>query len=98
MYGSFLEAVLRRRRGLASQSRPAGETPNHPLPHWLNTVVVSDVGKGAREASGGIRMFPSMPRDMRSLLRSRWTIPVDATQRRVDAVEHAINVYEGLRG
>jgi hypothetical protein len=30
-----------------------GEAPNHPLLHWLKTVVVSDVGKGALDVSGG---------------------------------------------
>ena len=30
-----------------------GEAPNRPLLHWLKTVVVSDVGKGALDVSGG---------------------------------------------
>src|SRR3982074_1329679 len=37
---------------LALRSRPAGVISNHPLLHWLKTVVVSDVGKGAQDASG----------------------------------------------
>jgi hypothetical protein len=37
---------------LALRSRPAGVISNHPLLHWLKTVVVSDVGKGAHDASG----------------------------------------------
>jgi len=32
-----------------------GEAPNRPLLHWLKTVVVSDVGKGALDVSGGDR-------------------------------------------
>ena len=30
-----------------------GEASNRPLLHWLKTVVVSDVGKGALDVSGG---------------------------------------------
>ena len=30
-----------------------GEAPNRPLLHWLKTVVVSDVGKGTLDVSGG---------------------------------------------
>ena len=30
-----------------------GEASNRPLLRWLKTVVVSDEGKGARDASGG---------------------------------------------
>ena len=30
-----------------------GEARNRPLLHWLKTVVVSDVGKGALDVSGG---------------------------------------------
>ena len=30
-----------------------GEASNRPLLHWLKTVVVSDVGKGAHDVSGG---------------------------------------------
>jgi hypothetical protein len=30
-----------------------GKAPNRPLLHWLKTVVVSDVGKGALDVSGG---------------------------------------------
>ena len=30
-----------------------GEAPNRPLLHWPKTVVVSDVGKGALDVSGG---------------------------------------------
>jgi hypothetical protein len=37
---------------LALRSRPAGVISNRPLLHWLKTVVVSDVGKGAQDASG----------------------------------------------
>ena len=32
-----------------------GEASNRPLPRWLKTVVVSDEGKGARDASGGVQ-------------------------------------------
>ena len=30
-----------------------GQAPNRPVPRWLKTVVVSDSGKGALDASGG---------------------------------------------
>ena len=30
-----------------------GWAPNHPVLRWLKTVVVSDPGKGALDASGG---------------------------------------------
>jgi hypothetical protein len=32
-----------------------GEAPNHPVLRWLKTVVVSDRGEGALDASGGDR-------------------------------------------
>jgi hypothetical protein len=32
-----------------------GEASNRPLLRWLKTVVVSDEGKGARDASGGVQ-------------------------------------------
>jgi hypothetical protein len=32
-----------------------GEASNRPLLRWLKTVVVSDEGKGALDASGGVR-------------------------------------------
>lgn len=32
-----------------------GEASNHHMPRWLKTVVVSDVEKASREASGGDR-------------------------------------------
>jgi hypothetical protein len=32
-----------------------GRAPNHPVLRWLKTVVVSDRGEGALDASGGDR-------------------------------------------
>ena len=32
-----------------------GEASNRPLLRWLKTVVVSDGGKGAHDASGGVQ-------------------------------------------
>ena len=41
--------------GVALRRRPAGVASNRLMLRWLMTVVVSDEGKGARDASGGDR-------------------------------------------
>jgi len=49
--------VLCRRWRIAgpSASPCGGEASSHPALRWLKTVVVSGWGKGARDASGGVR-------------------------------------------
>src|SRR6266540_3149845 len=60
---------------LALRSRPAGVISNRPLLHWLKTVVVSDVGKGALDASGGDRGRRSAAPDLwGSLLTRRYRL------------------------
>jgi hypothetical protein len=49
-----------------------GEASNRPLPRWLKTVVVSDEGKGARDASGGVQegVALKVPRGIHRLIAS----------------------------
>src|SRR5437660_12886422 len=49
-----------------------GEASNRPLLRWLKTVVVSDEGKGARDASGGVQegVALKVPRGIHRLIAS----------------------------
>ena len=48
-----------------------GEASNRPLLHWLKTVVVSDVGKGALDVSGGIRKTMAVDVSKRTRMTSK---------------------------
>ncbi len=49
-----------------------GEASNRPLLRWLKTVVVSDEGKGAQDASGGCQegVALKVPRGIHRLIAS----------------------------
>src|ERR1700756_2611198 len=49
-----------------------GEASNRPLLRWLKTVVVSNEGKGARDASGGVQegVASKVPRGIHRLIAS----------------------------
>jgi hypothetical protein len=49
-----------------------GEASNRPLLRWLNATVVSDEGKGARDASGGGQegVASKVPRGIHRLIAS----------------------------
>jgi hypothetical protein len=49
---SFLKRCCARDEGRPFGAALRGEASNRPLLHWLKTVVVSDVGKGALDVSG----------------------------------------------
>ena len=49
---SFLKRCCARDEGRPFGVALRGEASNRPLLHWLETVVVSDVGKGALDVSG----------------------------------------------
>jgi hypothetical protein len=67
---------------LALQRRPSGEGAKPPVLRWLKTVVVSDRGEGALDASGGDQedvpesVWPGVPgwacAVEASLAKSRW--------------------------
>ena len=50
---SFFKRCCARDEGRPFGVALRGEASNRPLLHWLKTVVVSDVGKGALDVSGG---------------------------------------------
>jgi hypothetical protein len=59
------------------EGRPFGtalrrEVPNHRVLRWLKTVVVSDSGKGALDASGGDQEDGAQSRFLGSLLTCRY--------------------------